>query len=113
ADSVIYNPCASQKELPDAEKLIALENWPDNQDISLIEHSYKCSMACVLMDLGLINQIGRVTIDNYVRSGALDGKWVISDLASCRNKYHDEQDLCEYAFGIFNCFREMKLGAER
>ncbi|XP_017024953.1 general odorant-binding protein 57e [Drosophila kikkawai] len=111
--SVVFNPCISQKELSAAEAIIALENWPDNQDISLIEHRYKCTMTCVLIDLGLVNKMGQVQIDKYVESGVLDRMWVASDLASCRSKYHDEWDLCEFVFGIFNCFREMKLAAER
>ncbi|KAH8258266.1 hypothetical protein KR038_008888, partial [Drosophila bunnanda] len=113
ANSVVLNPCMSQKELSEDEALTALENWPDNHDISLIERSYKCSMTCVLMDLDLINNLGQVSIDKYVKSGALDRNWVATDLSSCRTKYEDEHDLCEYAFGIFNCFREMKLAVER
>ncbi|KAH8291538.1 hypothetical protein KR054_012571, partial [Drosophila jambulina] len=105
----VYNPCMSQKELSEDEAVSALENWPDNQDLS---RSYKCFMTCVLIDVGLINKSGEVQINKYVQSGALDRNWVASELASCRSKYIEEHDLCEYAFGLFNCFREMKLAAE-
>nr|BAG11631.1 odorant-binding protein 57e2 [Drosophila constricta] len=111
-DSVVFNPCTSQKELSEADTLMVLENWPDNHNVSLIDRSYKCFITCVLIDLGLINGTGQVQIDKYVKSGNLDWKWVATELAPCRSKYLDEADLCEFAFGIFNCFRERKLAAE-
>ncbi|KAH8253654.1 hypothetical protein KR032_006380, partial [Drosophila birchii] len=109
----VYNPCITQKELSEAEAVIALEKWPDNQDLTRIERRYKCYMTCILIDLGLINKMGQLQMDKYLKSGALDKNWWASDLASCRSKYQDEQDLCEYTFGIFNCFREMKLAEEK
>nr|BAG11635.1 odorant-binding protein 57e [Drosophila jambulina] len=111
-NTVVFNSCMSQKELPEDQALTALENWPDNHDLSLVEHSYKCFMTCVLMDLGVVDKMGQVQIDKYLKSGALDRNWVAIDLAPCRSKYHDEMDMCEYVFGLFNCFREMKLAAE-
>nr|BAG11633.1 odorant-binding protein 57e [Drosophila tani] len=113
ADSVVFDPCASQKELSEADTLMVLNNWPDHHNVSLIDRSYKCFITCVLMDLKLINGTGHVQIDEYVKLGFLDWKWVASELAPCRARYLDKADLCEFAFGLFNCFRERKLAAEK
>nr|BAG11628.1 odorant-binding protein 57e [Drosophila auraria] len=106
--SVVFNPCASQKELSEAQALVALENWPDNHNVDLIDRSYKCFITCVLMDLELINGTGHVQVDKYVKSGVLDWKWVTSESAMCRSRYLDEPDMCNLVFGIFNCLRERK-----
>ncbi|KAH8401363.1 hypothetical protein KR009_004951, partial [Drosophila setifemur] len=108
-NSVVYNPCISQKEYPMEEMQIFLDNWPDDQNVSRIDRSYKCFMTCVLIDLGLMNDNGQLQIEKHLEFGFVDPHWWIKELAPCRTKYEDEHDLCEFAFGIFNCFRERKL----
>nr|BAG11625.1 odorant-binding protein 57e [Drosophila fuyamai] len=111
SNSAVFNPCISQMEFTKAEASQVLEHWPDNG--ALIDRDFKCFLTCALLDLGLISKHGEVQIGEYVRSGVVDWKWVATDLVVCRAEYEDERDLCELSFGLFNCFREVKLAAER
>ncbi|XP_016989445.1 general odorant-binding protein 57e [Drosophila rhopaloa] len=111
SNSAVYNPCIRQMELTKDEASQVLEKWPDNG--ALVDREFKCFLTCVLLDLGLISKHGVVQIGEYLRSGVVDWKWVATDLVVCRAEYEDEKDLCELSFGLFNCFREVKLAAER
>nr|BAG11613.1 odorant-binding protein 57e [Drosophila takahashii] len=107
-NSAVYNPCIQQTELTEDEAHQVLENWPD----SPIDRVYKCFLTCVLLDLELISKSGEVQIDKYLKTGVVDWKWVAIDLVTCRIEFSDEKDLCELAYGIFNCYRRVKLEAE-
>nr|BAG11630.1 odorant-binding protein 57e1 [Drosophila constricta] len=107
------NPCTTSNELDEDATLMVLETWPDNQYLQSYDHHYKCFITCLLMNLGLINGTGHVQIDKYVKSGVLDWQWVANELAPCRFKFQDEADMCEFVFGIFHCYRERKLAAEK
>ncbi|XP_016927426.3 general odorant-binding protein 57e [Drosophila suzukii] len=100
----VYNPCIQQIELTKEEAHQVLENWPDTP----IDRSYKCFLTCVLLDLGLISKSGEVQIDEYLKSGVVDWRWVAMELVYCRIEFSDEKDLCDLAFGLWNCFRKVK-----
>nr|BAG11623.1 odorant-binding protein 57e [Drosophila ficusphila] len=113
ANSALFNPCISRQELTLDEATQVLDHWPSKENLSSIDRNYKCFLTCVLLDLELISANGEVQIDKYTKLGVIDWKWVATELVSCRAKYVDEKDLCELAFGLFNCFRELKLSAEK
>ncbi|KAH8365260.1 hypothetical protein KR084_006804, partial [Drosophila pseudotakahashii] len=108
-NSAVYNPCIQQTELTEAEAHQVLEKWPDYP----IDRTYKCFLTCVLLDLELISESGKVQINKYLKSGVVDWQWVAIELVTCRIEFDDEKDLCEYSFGMFNCFRKVKLEAEK
>nr|BAD83892.1 Odorant-binding protein 57e [Drosophila melanogaster] len=109
ANTSVFNPCVSQNELSEYEAHQVMENWP----VPPIDRAYKCFLTCVLLDLGLIDERGNVQIDKYMKSGVVDWQWVAIELVTCRIEFSDERDLCELSYGIFNCFKNVKLAAEK
>ncbi|XP_017072577.1 general odorant-binding protein 57e [Drosophila eugracilis] len=109
-NSAVYNPCIKYMKLTEDEATQVLNHWPDRKDPSFDDRGYRCFLTCVLIDMGLISPSGQVQIDKYMKSGVVDWRYVAMELVWCRGDFEDEKDLCELAFGIFNCFREVKLG---
>ncbi|EDV55319.1 general odorant-binding protein 57e [Drosophila erecta] len=108
ANTAVFNPCASQAALSETEAHKVMESWPDPP----IDRAHKCYLTCVLLDLGLVDQNGDVQIDKYLKSGVVDWRYVAFELINCRIEFGDERDLCELSYGLFNCFRAVKLAAE-
>nr|BAG11607.1 odorant-binding protein 57e [Drosophila yakuba] len=109
ANSAVFNPCASRTEMTENEAHQVMENWPDPP----VDRAYKCLLTCVLLELGLIDDRGNVQIDKYMKSGVVDWQYVAFELVTCRIEFSDEKDLCELSYGLFNCFRVVKLATER
>ncbi|XP_017123179.1 general odorant-binding protein 57e [Drosophila elegans] len=106
-NSAVFNPCISRPQLTEDEASQVLENWTKN--VTLVDRTFKCLLTCLLMDLDLVSSSGQVQIDKYLKAGVVDWKYWAIELVTCRAEFEDEKDVCELSYGMFNCFREVKL----
>nr|BAG11605.1 odorant-binding protein 57d2 [Drosophila varians] len=103
--SEFEDPCENHLGFTEEEANEVMENWPANLSVSRVNRTHKCRVACIIFYYGLANTNGDIHLYKYYHAGIIDQAQVSSTLVKCHAKYIHEKDVCEYAFGIFYCYR--------
>nr|BAG11604.1 odorant-binding protein 57d1 [Drosophila varians] len=99
------DPCENHYGISEKEASEIMEDWPANLAISKVNRTQKCRVACTLLYYGLLHYSGEIHMDKYFDAGVIDELEVSSTIVRCHYEFRNEKDICEYAFGIFYCFR--------
>nr|BAG11603.1 odorant-binding protein 57d [Drosophila merina] len=103
------DPCENHLGFTAEEANAIMENWPANLAVSKVNRTHKCLVACLVSYFMLLDNSGEIHLDKYFDAGIIDEFEVAGTLVRCFEEYKNEKDICDYAFGMFNCYRMEKI----